>query len=178
MHTASALDVIRLRPPGSAIWSKESVDRMQTWELSWLVRETSQRIAGLGQSPEIEFRAGLIIEQRIGLVAVVVRVGPESPESVYETWINDHAPGLEDSLELLACQARLTVQLIGDTGQPERVLTVSNQLAGFARDAATEILGLPVWSMPTFDAAREYFCRQHPTVISLWNCLKKRRSDP
>lgn len=166
----SALDLIRQRPAGSAIWSRESLDRMESWEIAWLVREESVRIAALGEAPEIEFRAGLVIRSRVGLIPVLVRVGPEQQESVYETWIN-HRADLR-TLETLAEQPRLIVHLVGDAGDVDRSLSVSNSLAAFAARAIDELEHVH-WSSPRFDAAREDFLRGYPAVWNLWCGLRR-----
>jgi len=128
----STLDFIRRRPPGSAVCGRESQD-LEHWQIGWLVREDDQRIAALGPHPDIEFRAGVLTIAGVDLVPVLVRVGPESRESIYETWIN-HRDG-ETKLEILAAQPRIPVHLVGDAGDVTRSLGISNRLAPFAAAA-------------------------------------------
>ena len=164
----SALDFIRTRPPGSAVCGRESQD-LEHWEIGWLVREEDRRIAALGPHPDIEFRAGVLTIAGVDLVPVLVRVGPESTESVYETWIN-HRDG-EQKLEILAAQPRIPVHLVGDSGHVARSLGISNQLAPFA-GAAIERIGEHAWSMAAFDAAKADAYQEWP-IEALWRELQQ-----
>ena len=142
--------LLRQMPSGSTLWSREQIDG-GTWEVAWLVREQSARLAKLGTNPEIEFRAGLLWEGGVGLIPVLVRVGPASNRLAYETWINEHAEGFSGTLATLAKQGRLVVHFYGNGCHLERTLTVSNDLATFAGQALNAIATRPPWTMQAFD---------------------------
>lgn len=162
--------------PGSAIFSRVQITP-GLWETAWLIREESGRFKALGPSPAVSFRAGLIVRDAVGLIPILVRVGPEEPERVYETWLNVHQGGPDGGkryLEDLATQDRLVVLLFGDQGRKERALRVSNQLMDFARKALEEgggLATLPPWPMDAFDAARQGVYERYPTVWELWKAL-------
>jgi hypothetical protein len=174
MNTDSLAVLARMRP-GSALFAREQLDQ-GPWEIAWLVREESARIAGLGPAPEIEFRAGVFEEGPVLLVPVLVRVGPQSKQAVYESWINQHAEGMGGTLETLADQPRLVVHLYGEGCGLVRTLTIGNQLATFAGQALAAIVGRPTWSMEAFDQAREQVYQQYPQVWDLWRALGKPES--
>jgi hypothetical protein len=161
-------------PPGSALYAREQIDG-GLWEIAWLVREESARLARLGKRPGVEFRAGLYLEagrgREVALAPVLVRVGPFSRDSVYVTWVNEYAGGGGGALEALANQARLVVYLYGDRCRLERTIAVSNRLAPFARQALAKVSALPPWGMADFDAAREVLYRRYPDVGALWDAL-------
>lgn len=132
----SALDMIRRFPPGRAVFGRESIDR-GPWEITWYLREETSRINALGEAPDVEFRAAGIDCGEVFVIAVVVRVGPETPESVYETWLNHYAdPG---TLPTIRDQERLVIHLIGDDGQHTRTLQIGNHLADFARSVLPKL---------------------------------------
>ena len=108
----------------------------------------------LSSQPEVEFRAALLWEAGVGLLLVLVRIGPAA-DGVYETWLNEHAPGQSGTLATLAEQSRLVVRLYGNKSELERILVVSNRLDNFARQALAEIIARPAWTMQEFDQARE-----------------------
>lgn len=169
---ADPLAVIRTLPPGSALPARLQLGA--GWEMAWLIREEDLRIRQLGKGPEVEFRARLMIEPaggtRVGLVPVVVRVGPQQKENLYESWLNERAAVDYSILDLLAAQPRITLHIYGDREQ--RRLAVRNSLASFAQTAAAEIRRLPPWLMGDFDQAREGIYRRHPSVLTLWSALK------
>jgi hypothetical protein len=168
--TMDPLTLLARLPPGSALFVREQLPT-GSWEIAWLIREESTRLAQLGPGPEIEFRAGVLEEESVVLVPVLVCVGPPARESVYETWINqyDEEGGV---LETLADQRRLAVRLYGDDCQHVCTLAISNQLQPFARHALGRIAALAdPWTMPQFDRARDMVYRRYPSVWDLWQAL-------
>jgi hypothetical protein len=169
------IDILYTRPPGSCLFARVQLDA-GTWELAWFLREESARIATLDR-PEIEFRAGIATQrvqgQDILVMPIVVRVGPEYAENLYEAWFNawaDEGKGLLD-LTTLADQARLTLHFYGDAGQRERSLVASNQLKAFAAETIRLVAGGDPWSMHAFDRARAQVEAHHPSVWALWQSL-------
>jgi hypothetical protein len=167
------LSLLAKMPPGSALIAREQIDG-GNWEIAWLIREKSRRLAKLGQAPEVEFRAALFWEERVGLIPVLVRVGPASKVSVYETWINEHAEGSHGTLATLSDQERLVVHLYGDGCRLVRTMAVSNHLEDFARCASAEIAKQPAWPMQAYDQARERIYQRHATVWDLWEALGRK----
>lgn len=169
----NALSVLRQIPPGSALYEREQIDH-GAWEVAWLIREESARIAQLGPSPDIEFRAAAIEHNGVLLIPVLVRVGPEHQESIYETWINAQQPeqaGMQ-VLGELAIQPRLVVHLYGDGCRRVRSLRVSNPHQAFFREVLSTLRERPAWSMAEFDDAREQIYQQYPSVSDLWKGLQ------
>lgn len=107
------------------------------------------------------------------LIPILVRVGPEHPESIYESWLNAHQPETAGLAALgdLAIQPRIAVHLVGDRGKIERSLAVSNRLQDFARAVLARLRATPSWSMAAFNAAREQLYHRHATVHDLWIAL-------
>jgi hypothetical protein len=168
--------ILAQQPPGSALFSRNQLDR-DTWEVSWLIREESARIATLHQ-PDIEFRAGAMEQgwqgQWILLIPILVRIGPEQQDNIFEAWLNLYAEGggiiyLHD----LARQDRLVLHFYGDRMQRERSLVISNQLKAFAQQGLTLAERFQPWEMRTFDRAREQLYARYPSVMALWQSLRK-----
>jgi hypothetical protein len=173
---AHSLTLLRKMPPGSALFARGRIDG-GNWEVAWLVREESARLAKLGARPEIEFRGGVLEEGHVALIPVLVRVGPVAAESIYETWVNQHAEG-GGILETLADQAGLVIRLYGDGCRLVRTLVVSNQLQAFARHALDRIATFDAWSMEQFDRAREEVHGRYPQVWNLWQALTAMEDVP
>ena len=163
------VQLLCLASPGIAWWTREQIGG--AWEIAWLIRERSAWVEKLGSQPEVEFRAGLFWEDGVGLLPVLVRVGPVSKRSVYETWVNEHAEGQSGTLATLAEQSRLAVHLYIHGGQFGRLLVVSNGLNDFARQALAQIATQPAWSLQAFEQARKYFYARHPEPWHLWQKL-------
>ena len=92
MEPLEHLEALRKASPGTAMHARVRRDESAPWEIAWLIREESVRISWLGESPEIEFRCALLLEpisegepMTVGLVPVLVRVGPPTWEHIYET---------------------------------------------------------------------------------------------
>jgi hypothetical protein len=167
----NALDVLRQMPPGTALYAREHVDA-GAWETAWLIREETARIARLGKQPDVELRTGVIEQNGILLIPVLLSIGPTSPEAVFETWINAYqARAKAASLEDLAIQPRIIVHLYGNGCRLERSLTVSNQLQVFARETLARLKVTEPWDMGEFDAARKRLYTSYLHVFDLWKAL-------
>lgn len=172
------LSILLQRPPGSCLYTRTQLDG-GTWEVAWLLREESARIRALGPGPDVEFRAGAIGErfhrQDILLIPIVVRVGPEVQENLWESWLNIYqTDGGIVYLHDLASQDRLTLHFYGDRGERERSLVVSNQLRSFAEHCLGEAERYAPWPMLAFDRAKAQLERRHPSVMALWQALGRR----
>ena len=167
-----ALTLIRSAPAGTALYGREWIDSGAS-EVAWYLREESARIAALGDGPDIEVRGNVIEYARVLLVPILIRVGEERQENIWETWLNAQQPdnaGI-DALGDLAIQPRLVVHFVGDGGQIERSLTRSNPLQSLARDVLARLVRYPEWSMEQFDSARERIYARHPSVMELWRAI-------
>jgi hypothetical protein len=164
------LQVIGQLPPGAALYARQRLDA-GAWEVVWLVREESARIDRFGPHPAVEFRAGVIQQDTVLLIPVLLRIGSSAPLSLYETWINAYDPQGFEALGDLAIQPRLVVHLFGDTRQRERSLAVPNRRHAFFRQAIAQVQATAPWDMAAFDVAREALLRQYPTVEALWQAL-------
>jgi hypothetical protein len=132
------------------------------------------RIAALGDNPPIEFRAGafFITAADAALVPILVRVGPESPENLYEAWANDPPQNLGHLIEALAAQDRIGIFFYGEGCRLEQTFRVPNQLQAFARQFQSRLASTRHLSGDSFHQARQAVYRQHATVTSLWKALK------
>jgi hypothetical protein len=122
----------------------------------------------------VEFRAGLftLAEAGVSLVPILVRVGPDEHETIYEVWANTHAAGLGTLLQALATQESIAIDLYGDGNHPVRTLRVPNELQAFAGEAQRLTSGAAQLSEDAFHQARQVVYRQYPTVRALWKALK------
>ncbi len=138
------------------------------------VHSDSEQIDRLGTAPEVEFRAAVFTdpEGRVALVVVLVRLGPEEPENLFESWLDEASEATGGVLEALAEQESLEARLHGDDCRLERVLQVVNPLRAFAAEARRTLRGLRPWSADASHDARRAVYQQHPTTRSLWRALK------
>jgi hypothetical protein len=139
-----------------------------------LFRTEPGRIIRLGANPDIEFRAGIfrLATADTVLVPVLVRVGPDEPENLYEAWANEYLSGLGSLMEALAVQERLAIFLYGDGCHLEQVFRVPNQLQDFAKEFLRVNASVRPLSLDAFHEARQAAYKRYPTVLSLWKGLK------
>ena len=171
LHDPAA--VIAQMPPGSAVYARQSIDG-GPMEVSFLVREDSSRIQAMG-SPLIEIRAAIIYQDAVGLVPVLVRIGEERQENIFETWWNYCAsdgsgPGL---FRTMASQPRVALCFFGDSRAQERAIEVVNSWGEFFRRAGDILSAMPAWPMAAFDQAREKVYGKYPSVMALWRAVEK-----
>lgn len=166
-------EVLHQLPRGAALFVPEDFDSPNR-EVALLVRADSADIAQLGADPVVEFRAGLFTPVAGGGVGlpVMVRIGPDEGENVYEAWANEYGSGVRGLLEALAAQECLAISLYGDSYHVERTLRVPNDLRTFAREVLSLTGGMPPLSPDAMHQARQAVYRQYPTVRSLWKALK------
>ena len=139
----------------------------------WL-RTDPALIAELGAAPDMEFRGAVFTgpESGVVLVAVLLRLGPEEAEDLYEAWIDASEEDTRGVLEALAEQEVLEIRLYGDECRLERVLQIANQLQALAARARKLIVGKRPWSADSFHEARTALYKQYPTVRALWRALR------
>jgi hypothetical protein len=166
------LDVLRGASRGTALFAAlgEPPDR----EIALLIRTSSDWVDRLAEHPDVEFRAGVFTlpEVNVTVVPVLVCIGSEDPDNLYEAWVNECGPDMGELLKELAAQPRLAVHLYGDGCRLERTLQVPNPLQAFAREALATIAGMRPLSADAFHQARRAVYEQHKTVRALWRALK------
>jgi hypothetical protein len=138
----------------------------------WL--RTDARPSAERAAPDLEFRAAVFTGQESGVVLVVVlmRLGPEEPENLYEAWLDASEEETAGVLKALVAQEALEVRFYGDDCCLEQVLQVPNPLQALADRARKLITGVRPWSADAFHAARTAVFQQYPTVRALWRALK------
>lgn len=173
MQKTTAEQLIIKRPPGSALFTLAEIPGAHGPEIIFLVREESARIAA-HVGPLIEIRSAVLLEEGVALVPVLLRVGEEKAENIFETWLNFCSPDLGlRAFKALAKQPRVLVAMYGDSLRQERSIECVNSWGGFFETAAKQILRLgSTWSMGEFDAAREKIYTAYPTVWDIWCAMQ------
>ncbi len=162
--------------PGSCIHARVALGAGSPMETALLLRETSARIAALGPGPRVVIRVGLIEQDGVGLVSLLLRLGPEREDGsdVWECWINACAEG-DHALSDLARQKRVVVLLYGDRPGSllwhERAIASPNALRADFRRIAEAVATLRPWGMAQFDAAREAVYSRYSTPQALWEAM-------
>lgn len=163
--------VLHRTRPGTAFFARQRSDE-GPWALSWFVREEPRWIEQLGPNPPVHFRAGMFLERvngnDVAVVPLLLRVGPESWQSLYETWIN---PFTSPALELLCSQAILEVNLYADERRLVRRLVIANPLQDFANIALSRLANLSYDGASHYETAREQLFKQYPQLQTLWTML-------
>jgi tetratricopeptide (TPR) repeat protein len=177
MKAVTALDVIGHMLPGSAIIAQALNIPASTREIAWLLREDSRRLKALAPTEVFQLRAGMLIEDKVAAIPILLRVGQFKPRNIWTTWLNVREPGSEQTLELLAKQPRLTVYFVGDQGTVVQSCAVPNVHLDFAVQAMAAIKQLPSWTAAQFEQLKDRLCQKHPDVISLWQSLSRSGSD-
>ena len=159
-------------PHGSALYSRVHIDG-SAWETAFLLREESRRVKHLGQEPPVEFRAGLLAEEGVLLIPVLVRAGRVAPENIFETWINVCQAGGNGPAIVadLASQERITIHFHDSATKAERSLQVYNSMRGFFGSVQQTVIVQP-WTMRQFDEARESIYGRYPEIRDLWQSLR------
>jgi hypothetical protein len=162
------LEELRRSPRGTALFAPVS------GEVALLVRADEEQLAQLEGHPEVEFRAGLftLADAGVVLIPILVRVGPEERETIYEAWGNDYAAGLDNLLQAFATQESIAVHFYSDGNRLAQTVRVDNELQPFASEAQRMSLGATELSEDAFHQARQAVYRQYPSVRALWKALK------
>jgi hypothetical protein len=167
------IDLVRQLSRGTALFGAGPDDHGRG-EVALLLRGESAHLASLGESPDVQFRAGVLTlaEAGVALVPVVVCLGREpEPQNLYEAWVNDSVLGIGETLQALAVQEGIVVQLHGDDCRLERVLRVPNPLQAFARQALGIVRAARPLSADELHQARTAVYKQLPSVRALWRAL-------
>lgn len=154
--------------PGSMIYAP--ADLGQGWEFAFLIREESRIIRRFGPNPRFEIRSGLLVEERIALIPILVQVSRYDCVQLYETWLNPGCDLGRKALDLLVGDKRFLVQFYGDRGR-ERDLVVPNPEQNDFGDFRKLITTLPPWESGEFDRVRVGILKEYPDV-PFWRALK------
>jgi hypothetical protein len=153
--------------PGAMIFGRVIADPATGWQTGLFIREDRDHIDRLGKNPVVELRAGLMVEGRLGLVAVMARV---NGRDLYESWWNYHAPGNRACFADLA--GATTLPILFYTRRRERVIGVAClPLAAFFQTATKRLEAMRPWAMADFDRARERVYQRYPDPETLWAAL-------
>lgn len=124
--------------------------------------------------PDVELRAAMLTSAapEVALVPVVVRLGPEAPENLFEAWIDECDEEIGGVLAELARQEELALYLYDADGRGGQTLHVNNRLRALAERAHRYIVAMRPWTGDSFQQARTGAYQQYPTVLALWRGLK------
>jgi hypothetical protein len=166
------LEWLRQSPRGSGLFAPDPAG--DEHGVALLFRTESGHITALGDDPGIEFRAAVfrLWTSNAVLVPVVVRVGPDEPENLFEAWANEYGSGLNSLMEALARQERIALCFYDDDGRVEQIFRVPNQLQAFAKELLRMGAGAGSMSVDTFHQARQAIYKQYTTLRSLWRALQ------
>jgi hypothetical protein len=137
-------------------------------EVVFGLREELTRIKQLGPAPEVEFRPGVIDEYWVMLMPVFMRLGPLSRESLFLTWINAHEPEGMETLQLLASQPEIRLEIYAERNEPELVLTVSNPDQQFLANVILDMQAARPWTSQQFETAKVLLYQRRPTAMDIW----------
>jgi hypothetical protein len=169
-QSLSADAFVAAMPPGRAIYAQRQVSG-EDWQVAFLIRETSDRLAQMPRDAKVHVRAGGMQQGDVLVVIVIVCVEQgRYGDELYETWWNVHQPagGLE-MFQRMGQQTTLRLWFYGDTGEVERVLELENGLRAFFQSVMAVVPTIPAWTMAAFDAARASIERLFPSTADLWN---------
>lgn len=167
MSAFSPEEGIQQAAPGACVYAVARVGDAPE-ETVFLIREQSGIIAELGRAPSVRIRAGLIVENDVRLLPVLIQVSGE----LYESWMNYHAEACPPALGCLALQEQIRLHFFDDRGTCARVIAAPNSLQAFWRDTLRSLAQTPPWSMAAFDAARDRVYAMYPSVPDLWRALR------
>jgi hypothetical protein len=160
--------LMKSAPLGSMAYARISFVKPGNWQTALLIREESRWIRRYPKHAIFHVRAGLLQDQGIYLLAIMLKAAGE----LYETWFNYHrTDGGQEYLEDWARQRDLSLIFYGDRGTRERQISIVNPLADLTRQALPILERSAPWSMADFDAARARICEAYPDLSALWAAL-------
>ena len=155
-------------PPGTCIYTLVQMPP-DPEETAFLIREQSGIIADLGKHSPIRVRAGLLTQNHVTLLPILISISAE----LYETWLNYHAEEFaQPALGALCNQDRLSFHFYDDHRRRIRSLITPNLHQAFWRTAVEMLASTAPWTPKDFDIAREILYAKYPTVGNLWNALQ------
>jgi len=137
-------------------------------EVVFGLREELKRIKQLGPTPEVEFRPGVIDEYRVMLMPLFVRLGVLSRESLFLAWINAKEPEGMETLQLLAAQPEIRLEIYAERAEPELVLTIPNPDQQFLANVVVDMEAARPWTAQQFETAKLLLFQRRPTSMDIW----------
>jgi hypothetical protein len=171
---ANTLLDLRQGSPGRAVYTRELLDNSH-WETVWVIYDESRRLAHLDSEPTVEFRAGAFDEGGVVVLPILLRIGADDPDRIYDTCINAYQiEGENIYLQDLARQERLHIHLYDERGQRQGTLTVPNSLRTLAQSVLERQTAYQPSTMAAFEYARDKLYIDHGDVPGLWKALGQR----
>ena len=160
------LTVLMQMPPGSALYS--ITDTGIGPQTDFMIREDDQHIKKIPpKSPEIRMRSGLIEQDGVSLVPVLILID-RNFDMLYEVWFNwwPH----QQHLRHLAKQRKVNIHVYDDRAK-RRSLQINNAMADDFSRYVTELEKVQEWSMTQFNAAREAVYARYQKPEDMWKAL-------
>lgn len=167
----NALEVLQRLPFGSMIYDVISIDGI-VWELSLFVKEDAAHLHLYGQNPKIEIVAGMIEENEVSPVIIILRIN-SNRELMFETWLNYYATLGERALNSLMFQNRIVINLVDGNGYITRSIAVNNNIKRWIHISLNRIKNRAPWTMSEFDIAKHNICTKYKDIDSLYNKLSQ-----
>lgn len=168
-------DQIKLMDPGSALFDIATIqpDGVTSEAVVFFIREEPRLI---GDYPAIlQINTALLMEpgidsESVGLMPIILRIGPDLGDNLFETWLNFHdTEGRgHEVCKMLGRQSHIYLCFY-DRVERRRTLAIPNTWATYFDHAHILLSEMPSWTMADYDHAKEVFCRKFPSVMSL--CL-------
>jgi|GEM_PF-2607951 len=169
--TVEPITILQVGGPGMAMYQVHHFSDAERQEVLWMLRTTTAKISSLPADCPVELRAGSFLVNDVCLIPVLLCLDKtETEEGIFETWINVNQMG-ENPLTFLAIQPRIVIQLLGDSGQVEKILQISNPLKALSKTLLAELGSNCDWTLSKFEAARETSFKRFPSVVDLWKEL-------
>jgi hypothetical protein len=174
MPITEALTRLQDAPLGEGLYVREQMENGR-WETVWLIHDEAKRLASLGPEPAVEFRAGAFDEGGVVVLPILLRLGPEEPGYVYDTWMNAYQiEGENVYLQDLARQDHICIHLCDEPGRQVHTLTVPNCLCELALAVLMRQADYQPSTPAAFEYARERFYANYTDVRALWHALEPR----
>ena len=160
------LDFIAQCPAGMANLGVVSFeDRPDQLEITIYVREDTSRINAL-DNPDVELRSTNMLVDGVYIAPLLVRIGKEKQENIFEMWLNFFAS--EKKIRLLGEQDRIVLSFVGDSRKVERKIKVKNSWRDYFEQLYKVCSVQQKWSMKEFDRAKQEMYAKYPAIMDLW----------
>jgi hypothetical protein len=161
--------------PGSCLYGEGVASDDGHWVVCYFMRETSDAIDDIPDSPQVLFRQGVFCVGEVRPVVVILGVLHPDGISLYEAWFNFNQEHKE-LLELLIEQTRTLLHFIGDSGDVERC--VQFDVSGFRAfwEAVQSEVCWQDWTDDEFFAAKDRLSRRYSTE-ELWEYMGNARGN-
>lgn len=142
--------------------------------LDFWIRESTDTVAQLGDTPTIEWRAGALIEENVLLVVVLLKIGKRVYETFWDYFKENGSQFSYGSLfEMMATEPEIELLFFGDQGEVERSLPVPNGLRSFFSETLQQARAFKPWNTEAFEGAKRALVENYPDIKELWEILRK-----